>query len=207
MRISHHDQLQLDATPITEIMLDVQCRDPLIPILRGLQHLYSQPQIREQALQLVADDVLGDADPNQGRQCLTLWQIFVLSATRLVANLTYDHLQYLSGNDRNLRALFQVGDWNQERFNWRRIRDNVCRVRPETIEKINRLVVADAVGFICHWKVLALVLDFYILGASRLRRTSDHSNLSLCNASQSCSSFRNTNARKLQNTCPRIVSS
>lgn len=143
MRISHHDQLQLDATPIAEITLDVQCRDPLIPILRGLQHLYSQPQIREQALQHVADDVLQDADPNQGRQGLTLWQIFVLSAARLGANLTYDHLQYLSGNDRNLRALLQVGDWNEASFNWRRIRDNVCRVQPETIEKINQLVVAE----------------------------------------------------------------
>ena len=143
MRISHHDQLQLDATPIAEIMLDIGCRDPLIPILRGLQHLFLQPQIREQALQYVAADVLQAADPHQGREGLTLWQIFVLSAVRLGANLTYDHLQYLSGNDRNLRAMMQVGDWNEGSFNWRRIRDNVCRVKPETIEKINELVVAE----------------------------------------------------------------
>jgi IS5 family transposase len=143
MRISHQNQLQLDATPIAEITLDVQCRDPLIPILRGLQHLYAQPQIREQALQYVAEDVLQDAAPNQGREGLTLWQIFVLSAVRLGANLTYDHLQYLSGNDRNLRAMTQVGQWTEESFNWRRIRDNVCRVRPETIEQINQLVVAE----------------------------------------------------------------
>ncbi len=143
MRISHQDQLQLDATPISQITLDIECRDPLIPILRGLQHLYSQPQIRNQALQLVADDVLQDADPDQGREGLTLWQVFVLAAVRLGANLTYDHLHYLSGNDCNLRAMMQVGNWNQGSFTWHRIRDNVCLVRAETIEKINHLVVEE----------------------------------------------------------------
>jgi len=37
----------------------------------------------------------------------------------------------------------QVGDWEDESFNWQRIRDNICRVRPETIEKINHLIVAE----------------------------------------------------------------
>ena len=105
MRIPHQDQLQLDATPISQIRLDIECRDPMIPILRGLQHLYSRPQIRDQALQLVADDVLRDVDPDQGREGLTLWQVFVLAAVRLGANLTYDHLHYLAGNDGNLRAM------------------------------------------------------------------------------------------------------
>jgi hypothetical protein len=143
MRISHQEQLQLDATPITQITLDIECRHSMIPILRGLQHLYSQPHIRDQALQLVAADVLQDADPNQGREGLTLWQIFVLASVRLGANLTYDHLHYLSGSDRNLRAMMQVGQWTSESFNWRRIRDNLCLVQVETIEKINQLVVAE----------------------------------------------------------------
>ena len=72
-----------------------------------------------------------------------MWQVFVLAAVRLGANLTYDHLQYLAGNDRNLRAMMQVGDWTQESFNWRRIRDNICLVQVETIEKINQLVVEE----------------------------------------------------------------
>jgi len=141
MRISHQEQLQLDATPITQITLDIECRHSMIPILRGLQQLYSQPQIRDQALQLVAEDVLQDADPEQGREGLSLWQVFVLASVRLGANFTYDHLPYLAGNDRNLRAMMQVGDWSEDRFNGRRIRDNICLVQVETIEKINQLVV------------------------------------------------------------------
>ncbi|MEX1222953.1 MAG: ISNCY family transposase [Pirellulales bacterium] len=143
MRIPHQEQLQLDATPITELALDTECRDRMIPILRGLQHLYSQPHVRDQALDLIALDVLQDAAPDQGREGLTLWQIFVLAAVRLGANVTYDHLHYLAANDRNLRAMMQVGEWSEESFTWHRIRDNLCLVRPETIEKINQLVVEE----------------------------------------------------------------
>ena len=143
MRISHQRQSQFDVMPIAEIELDPECRDRMIPILRGLQHLYAQPKWRDQTLQLIADDVLQDADPEQGREGLTLWQIFVLASVRLGANFTYDHLQYLASNDRNLRAMMQAGDWSGERFSWHRIRDNVCLVRPETLEGINQLIVEE----------------------------------------------------------------
>tara|TARA_R110002049_G_scaffold4601_5_gene32520 strand:+ start:723701 stop:724606 length:906 start_codon:yes stop_codon:yes gene_type:complete len=39
----------------------------MIPILRGLQHLYSQPKLRQQALDLITQDVVGDADPKPTR--------------------------------------------------------------------------------------------------------------------------------------------
>lgn len=143
VRIPHQDQMQLDATPIADIALDAECRDRMIPILRGLQHLYSQPQIRDRTLELIAQDVLENADPAQGRAGLTLWQVLVLASVRLGTNVTYDRLHYLSGNDRNLRAMMQVGDWSDESFTWRRIRDNICRVRVETIEKINQLIVEE----------------------------------------------------------------
>ncbi len=143
MRISHQDQMQLDIASIAQITLDTGCRDRMIPILRGLQHLYSQAHLRDQMLHLIAQDVLKDADPDQGREGLTLWQVLVLASVRLGANVTYDHLHYLAGNDRNLRAMMQVGQWCEESFTWRRIRDNVCQVRGETIEKINQLVVEE----------------------------------------------------------------
>jgi hypothetical protein len=116
----------------------------MIPILRALQHLYSRPQLRRQALELVSEDVLRDADPDQGRPGMTLWQILVLAAVRLGCDFTYDHLQDLAENHRNLRSIMQVAsDWEEEVFAFRRIRDNICRVQPETIEAINHLIVAE----------------------------------------------------------------
>ncbi|PHQ37020.1 hypothetical protein [Rhodopirellula bahusiensis] len=116
----------------------------MIPILRGLQHLYSQPKLRQQALDLITQDVVGDADPKRGRPGMTLWQILVLASVRQGCNCTYDHLQYLAENHNNLRNIMQVfQNWNDEPFDWRRIRDNICLVQPETIEKINHLIVTE----------------------------------------------------------------
>jgi hypothetical protein len=116
----------------------------MIPILRGLQHLYSQSQLRQQALDLISKDVLGDVDPDHGRPGMTLWQILVLASVRMGCDFTYDHLQDLAENHANLRHIMQVmQDWEEESFDFRRIRDNICRVLPETIEAINHLIVAE----------------------------------------------------------------
>ena len=72
MRISHREQLQFDVTAISQISLNVQCRDRMIPVLRSLQHIYTHPTLRQQALDLVAQDVVGDVNPDRGRAGMTL---------------------------------------------------------------------------------------------------------------------------------------
>jgi len=144
VRIHHQQQLYFGCPAVTQVELNHNCRDRMIPILRGLQHIYSQPKLRQQALDLIGQDVLGDADPNRGRPGLTLWQILTLSSVRLGCDCTYDHLQDLAENHNNLRNIMQVVDpWKDESFDWRRIHDNVCLVQPETIKKINDLIVAE----------------------------------------------------------------
>jgi transposase, IS5 family len=144
MRTPHQKQLYLGCPSVTQVALNHHCRDRMIPILRGLQHIYSQPDLRQQALDLIGNDVLADADANRGRPGLTLWQILVLASVRLGCDCTYDHLQDLAENHNNLRHIMQViHAWKDESFDWRRIRDNVCLVQPETIEKINHLIVAE----------------------------------------------------------------
>jgi hypothetical protein len=61
----------------------------------------------------------------------------------LGCNLTYDELQDQAENHRAVLQMMQVGSWEESSFDWRRIRDNVCKVRPETIERINQLVVTE----------------------------------------------------------------
>jgi IS5 family transposase len=144
VRIPHQKQLYLGCPAISQVTLNTNCRDRMIPILRGLQHLYSQPKLRQQALDLIEHDVVGDADANRGRPGMTLWQILVLASVRQGCDCTYDHLQDLAENHNNLRHILQVfQEWKDEPFDWRRIRDNVCLVQPETIEKINHLIVAE----------------------------------------------------------------
>jgi hypothetical protein len=91
----------------------------------------------------VGEDVNRETSDEHGRPGMDYWQIVVLAAVRLGCNLDYDKLQDLAEQHRNLRLLMGIGDWQEEvDFDWRRIRDNICHLRPETLAKINHLVVA-----------------------------------------------------------------
>ena len=143
MRIPQQKQLQFDCLTIEQIDLNTNCRHRIIPVLRGLQHLHSQTELLDEILALIQGDVLGNAQPGQGRKGMTYWQILVLAAAKAGCDFTYDELHDLADNHRTLRAMMQVGVWDDESFNWQRIRDNLCRIEPETIEKINHLIVGE----------------------------------------------------------------
>src|SRR6516165_9898045 len=133
---------RLDCLPIGEVKLNLNCRDELIPILRALQHLYSDVAVRQELLRLVGKDVNQGTSRKHGRRGLNYWEITVLAAARLGCNLDYDKLQDLAENHRSLRHIMGIGDWQEEvDFDWRRIEDNLIKLRPETLKKINYLVV------------------------------------------------------------------
>jgi hypothetical protein len=72
------------------------------------------------------------------------WPILVLAGVRLGCNLDYDKLQDLAEQHRTLRQIMGIGDWeDQTRFDWRRIQDNITLIRPETLERINHLIVGE----------------------------------------------------------------
>ena len=143
MRLAFDPQRRLDCPPIEEVKLNLNCRDEIIPILRALQHLYSDVQRRRRLLDLVGKDVNHTSSRKHGRPGMDYWQIVVLAAVRLGCNLDYDKLQDLAEQHRNLRLVMGIGDWQEEvDFDWRRIQDNVTQIRPETLAKLNDLIVA-----------------------------------------------------------------
>lgn len=134
---------RLDALPISEVTLNLQCRDELIPLLHALQHVYGHPSLRTEILRLVGNDVNSDTSPMHGRRGMNYWEITVLAAARLGCNLDYDKLQDLAENHRTLRQMMGLGDWQGEEvdFDWRRIESNVSKLRPETLQHINERIV------------------------------------------------------------------
>jgi len=144
MRKAFAGQQRLDCQGVLGVQLNLDCRDELIPILRALQHVYSRPELRDQILDLIAEDVNQDARDDVGREGMDYWQILVLAAVRLGCNLDYDKLQDLAEQHRALRHMMGLGDWDDEGgFSWRRIRDNLCLLKPATIEKLSHLIVAE----------------------------------------------------------------
>lgn len=142
MRLAFPEE-RLDCLPISEVKLNLECRDEIIPILRALQHVYDKAELRRELLALVGKDINGDTSRKHGRRGMTYWEITVLAATRLGCNLDYDKLQDLAENHRRLRQIMGIGDWQDEEvdFDWRRIEDNLNKLRPATLKKINDLVV------------------------------------------------------------------
>lgn len=142
MRRPFDCQLRLDASPVLQVPLNTNCRAEIVPILKALQFIYSQPELRDSILELIRRDINGKTSACRGRTGLDYWQILVLAAVRLGLNADYDALQDLAENHRALRQVMGIGNWDEKTsFDWRRIRDNLCGIRPETIEQINHLVV------------------------------------------------------------------
>jgi transposase, IS5 family len=137
------EEPRLDCPHVSDVKLNLNCRDEIIPILRALQHVYENVPLRCELLDLVGEDVNGSSNSKRGRRGLDYWSITVLASVRLGCNLDYDKLQDLAEQHRNLRLMMGIGDWEEDtEFDWRRIRDNLCLLRPATLEKINRLIVS-----------------------------------------------------------------
>ena len=144
MRKAFSEQRRLDCRGVLDVVLNLSCRDEIVPILSAIQHVYEQPKLRKQILDLIRQDVNQVASPDLGRKGMDYWQILVLAALRLGCDLNYDKLQDLAENHGALRHIMGIGDWSdrQEDFDWRRIQDNVCLLKPATIEKISQAIVA-----------------------------------------------------------------
>ena len=90
MRKSYSNQLRLDCVSIEQVALNFESRDEIVPVLAGLQHVYSQLDLRDHLMQLVAGDVNAETRDDIGREGFTYWAILVLSVVRLGCNLDYD---------------------------------------------------------------------------------------------------------------------
>jgi hypothetical protein len=148
MRKAFDRQRRLDCPPVSNVSLNLNCRNETIPVLRALQQIYSTSKVRDTILRAVARDVNSGSSARLGRTGLSYWEILVLAAVRLGCGYNYDELQDLAENHRALRQVMGVGDWqnaktNGKRFDWRRIESNVNLLRPETIERINQAIVEE----------------------------------------------------------------
>ena len=145
MRKPFSDQTRLDCHTIPNVELNVNCRDEIVPVLAGLQHVYSRPELRDKILGLVAHDVNENTQSDCGREGLDYWHITVLAGVRLGCNLDFDKLQDLAEQHRAMRQIMGIGDWQEcIDFSWRRIRDNISLLKAKTIESISHCIVDEA---------------------------------------------------------------
>ena len=103
MRKAFDRQQRMDRPTISNVRLNLGCRDEIIPILAALKHIYAQPKLRDEILRAVAGDVNHDSSSERGRKGMDYWPIVVLASVRLGCNFNYDRLQDLAEQHGALR--------------------------------------------------------------------------------------------------------
>jgi hypothetical protein len=143
MRKSYSNQLRLDSVPIAKVTLNFESRQSIVPVLRGLQHVYSNRDLTHEILGLIRSDINGNSRTDTGRTGMDYWHICVLAAARLGCDCTYDQLEDFAENHRKIRAIMGLGDCDETKFKWRTIRNNICQLKPETIASISQAIVGQ----------------------------------------------------------------
>lgn len=142
--------MKLGELAIADIKLDPKSRDDIPQILRGLQHIYTTPELRGPIFAILAE-VLPErqiegmtikADPNNGRPGMTQWQILVLGVLRLGLNADYDRIQELANEHKTLRQMLGHSDWADEKYyHLQTLKDNLRLFTPEILDRLNRIIV------------------------------------------------------------------
>jgi hypothetical protein len=148
MRNVINPQLMLDEVDIGAIRLDPKSRDDVPQLLRGLQHIYTLPDLRERVFAILREVIPqrttgeGKADAGTGRPGMEQWRILVLGVVRLGLNADYDRIHDLVNQHGTLRQMLGHGDWSDKtEYKLQTLKDNLRLFTPEILDRINQEVV------------------------------------------------------------------
>jgi hypothetical protein len=148
MRSVINPQMALDGADIGSIYLDPKSRDDIPQILRGLQHIYTDPALRGRVFailqEILPNRATGDgkADARMGRPGMEQWRILVLGVLRLGLNADYDRIQELANQHSTLRQMLGHSDWSDKaQYKLQTLKDNLMLFTPELLDRINQEVV------------------------------------------------------------------
>jgi hypothetical protein len=141
--------LQFGEQDIGAIELDPKSRDDIPQLLRGLQYIYTTPDLRARVFAILAEvipaGVNGQADANTGRPGMEQWKILVLGVLRLGLNADYDRVHELANEHKTIRQMLGHSGWadgEADRYQLQTIKDNLRLFTPEILDRINQEVVA-----------------------------------------------------------------
>jgi len=141
MRVVQNQQMTIGEVDISQITFDPKSRDDIPKILRGLQHLYMQPELRASVFELLKTQIAPAVNKSNGRPGMTLWTILVCGVIRLDLNIDYDRLHELVNHHNTLREMLGHGAFEDVRYHHQTLKDNVSLLTPELLDQINQLVV------------------------------------------------------------------
>ncbi|MDO8463856.1 MAG: ISNCY family transposase, partial [Gallionella sp.] len=148
MRVIQNEQMQIGEVDISQIKFDPRSRDDVPKILKGLQYLYVNLDLREKIFELLEREIAPKVDKRNGRPGMELWKILVCGVLRLDLNEDYDRLCELVNRHSTIRQMLGHGQFNEETYHFQTLKDNVSLLTPELLAKINEIVVQAGHGVV-----------------------------------------------------------
>ncbi|MFZ2804898.1 MAG: ISNCY family transposase [Desulfosalsimonadaceae bacterium] len=135
-------QMKIGETAISSIQFDPKSRDEIPKLLRGLQAIYCNREVRAQVFEALTGLIPSHIDTKNGRKGMDLWKILVLGALRLSCNWDYDKLQEIANNHMTLRQMLGHGRMDAKyQYELQTLKDNISLFTPEILDKINQIVI------------------------------------------------------------------
>jgi hypothetical protein len=141
MRVVQNVQMEIGEVDVSKVKFDLKSRDDIPKILRGLQHLYMDVDLRTKLFALLEGEIAPKINKRNGRPGMTLWRILVCGVVRLDLNIDYDRLHELVNQHKTLREMLGHGGADRESYHYQTLKDNISLLTVELLDKINELVV------------------------------------------------------------------
>ncbi len=126
---------------IPEIEFDLHSRDEIPKVLIGLQHIYSDAEVREEVFGILKDIIPEGTDMNNGRPGMFMWRILVMGTLKLNCKWDYDKLKEIADNHGRIREMLGHLTGDAYVYPLQTLKDNIGLLTPEVLDRINRIVV------------------------------------------------------------------
>ena len=157
VRTVHFPQSSIGQNEIENMEFNPHCRDDIPNTLRGLHHIYCNPEKRDSVFALLESELLASPDdasheadseqvqgidPSNGRPGMDLWSILVFGVVKQSLDCDYDRLEDLANNHDKVRTMLGAGQFGKKvQFNHRTIARNVELLSPGLLRKVNKIMV------------------------------------------------------------------
>ena len=140
MRKVLNEQLKLGEVEISKLVFDPKSRDEIPQLLRGLQYIYCNRELKDKVFALLEEHIKFSST---GRPGMELWKILVMGTLRLNCNWNYDNLKEMVDQHAGIREMLGHVRWTDPvTYPMQTLKDNVSLLTPELLMQINDIVVA-----------------------------------------------------------------
>ena len=150
MRKIENSQMEFGEDAIGEIDIDAKSRDDIPALLRGIQHIYTNRQIREKIFSLLQEQVRPGINLKVGRPGMDLWRVFVLAVVKQGLGCDYDRLQELANQHQTVRKMLGHSEgFYKDKSSYYQLQtliDNVSLLRAQLLSEIGKIVVESGHG-------------------------------------------------------------